>query len=252
MMNDQQDFLQTIQELKELAAVKGGKISPEEIRGAFPDMELTEDHLGFISSYLAGYHIEVEEYEDREAEVWKPEAREDDARDARLTDLYLQESAEAEILSPEEINDLLGRLAAGQEDARDRLVEAHLSMAADLAGEYRNQGLPYSDLIQESNLGLLLAVSAYRPGENGSFDSYLEKEIRHQIEEAVRDYNASGRSSVKMAGQINRLNEISAAFAEEYEREASVDELAERMGIPEEEIRILMKASLDAVNLLEH
>ena len=82
-MNDQQDFLQTIQELKELAAVKGGKISPEEIRGAFPDMELTEDHLGFISSYLAGYHIEVEEYEDREAEVWKPEAREDDARDAR-------------------------------------------------------------------------------------------------------------------------------------------------------------------------
>ena len=49
-MNDQQDFLQTIQELKELAAVKGGKISPEEIRGAFSDMELTEDHLGFILS----------------------------------------------------------------------------------------------------------------------------------------------------------------------------------------------------------
>ena len=101
-------------------------------------------------------------------------------------------------------------------------------------------------------LGLLLAVSTYRTEEDGDFDSYLEREIRLRIEEALQDYNDSGRSSVKMAGQINRLNEISAAFARENGREARVDELAERMGIPEEEVRILMKASLDAVNLLEH
>ena len=251
MMNDQQDFLQTIQELKELAAVKGGKISPEEIRGAFSDMELTEDHLGFISSYLAGYHIEVEEYENQE-EDWEPEIREDDPRDSRLADIYLQESAGTAVLDPEEVHDLLTQMAKGQEEARNRLVEARLSMASDLAGEYRNRGLPFSDLIQESNLGLLLAVSTYHTEEDGDFDSYLEREIRLRIEEALQDYNDSGRSSVKMAGQINRLNEISAAFARENGREARVDELAERMGIPEEEVRILMKASLDAVNLLEH
>ena len=214
-------------------------------------MELTEDHLGFISSYLAGYHIEVEDYENQE-EAWEQEVREDDPRDCRLADLYLQESAGAAVLDPEEIRELLALMSDGQEEARNRLVEGRLFLASELAGEYRNRGLPYSDLIQESNLGLLLAVSAYRPEENGDFDSYLEKEIRLRIEEALQDYNDSGRSSAKMAGQINRLNEISGAFAREKGREARVDELAERMGIPEEEVRILMKASLDAVNLLEH
>ncbi len=250
-MNNQQDFLQTILELKELALTKGGRLSSDEIRGAFPDMDLTDDHMTFISSYLAGYHIEVEDYQGGE-ESWEPETGEEDPRDLRLADVYLEESGRAETLTDQEISDLLARLSAGQEEARDRLVEARLSLAADLAGDYRNRGLPYSDLIQESNLGLLLAVSEYKPGSEESFDDYLKRRIRLQLEEALRDYNASSRSGVKMADQINRLNEISSAFAKDHDREARIDELADRMGIPEEEVRTLMKASLDAVNLLEH
>ncbi len=250
-MNNQQDFLQTILELKELALTKGGRLSPDEIRGAFPDMDLTDDHMTFISSYLAGYHILVEDFQGGEA-AWEPETQEEDPRDQRLADLYLEESAHSATLTGQEINDLLDSLAAGQEEARDILVEARLSLAADLAGDYRNRGLPYSDLIQESNLGLLLAVSDYRPGSEESFDSFLERRIRRQLEDALRDYNASSRPGVKMADQINRLNEISSAFARDHDREARVDELADRMGIPEEEVRTLMKASLDAVNLLEH
>ena len=250
-MKNQQDFLQTIMELKEMAAAQGGQISPGEIRGAFPEMELTEEHLRFISSYLAGYHIEVEEYEAQE-ENWEPETMEEDPGDSRLADLYLQESLKTAALSPEETEELLARLAEGREEARDRLVEANLPLAAELAAEYRDRGLFYSDLIQESNLGLLLAIDAYRPGMEETFEAYLSRSIRQQIEEALREYNASTRSSVEMAGQINQLNEISAAFAREHGREAKIEELASRMGIPEEEIRILMKASLDAVNLLEH
>ena len=77
--------------------------------------------------------------------------------------------------------------------------------------------------------------------------------IRKHLEETLEEYNSSTRSAVKMANRVNEMNDIATAFAKEYEREAKPSEIAERMGITEEEVRELMKVSLDAIahNYLE-
>ena len=86
---------------------------------------------------------------------------------------------------------------------------------------------------------------------HGSFRKYKEKIIRQYVEDVMAEYNQSTRSAMKMATRVNELNDLTTAFAKEYEREAKPSELAERMGISEEEVRELMKVSLDAIAVIE-
>ena len=93
----------------------------------------------------------------------------------------------------------------------------------------------------------MVAVNEFEPDIDKDFHAFSEKMIRKHLEETLEEYNSSTRSAVKMA---NRVNEIATAFAKEYEREAKPSEIAERMGITEEEVRELMKVSLDAIAVL--
>ena len=121
----------------------------------------------------------------------------------------------------------------------------------EIAKEYEGRGLLLSDLIQESNIGLMVAVNEFEPDIDRDFQVFCEKMIRKHLEETLEEYNASTRSAVKMANRVNEMNDIATAFAREYEREAKPSEIAERMGITEEEVRELMKVSLDAIAVLD-
>ena len=140
---------------------------------------------------------------------------------------------------------------SGDEYARNLLIEANLSKAVQIAKEYEGRGLLLSDLIQESNIGLMVAVNEFEPDIDRDFHVFCEKMIRKHLEETLEEYNASTRSAVKMANRVNEMNDIATAFAREYEREAKPSEIAERMGITEEEVRELMKVSLDAIAVLD-
>ena len=139
----------------------------------------------------------------------------------------------------------------GDDNARNLLIEANLSKAVQIAKEYEGRGLLLSDLIQESNIGLMVAVNEFEPDIDRDFQMFCEKMIRKHLEETLEEYNASTRSAVKMANRVNEMNDIATAFAREYEREAKPSEIAERMGITEEEVRELMKVSLDAIAVLD-
>ena len=139
---------------------------------------------------------------------------------------------------------------SGDDTARNLLIEANLSRAVEIAKEYEGRGLLLSDLIQESNIGLMVAVNEFEPDIDKDFHTFSEKMIRKHLEETLEEYNSSTRSAVKMANRVNEMNDIATAFAKEYEREAKPSEIAERMGITEEEVRELMKVSLDAIAVL--
>lgn len=160
--------------------------------------------------------------------------------------LYLQELSEVKPCTPEEETALLKDLLAGRKEAAGRLVEGKLKAAVQLAEEYRDRGLSMNDLVQEANVALLLAAQEY---EGGDFDHLFKARIREALEEAISAQDTEHKIEEEMAARVNVLKDISAAMAEELGREATVEELAERMKMTEEEIKDIMKLTLDAMSV---
>ena len=251
-MAGQTEFLQAIQELERLGETNGNQLSMEEINSYFSDMKLEEKQLDFICNYFESHHIYITNRVQRfEEEIGDEEIpNKEDPMDAEIVAFYLKEMEKANSLSGEQERVIARKLVSGDDTARNLLIEANLSHAVEIAKKYEGRGLLLSDLIQESNIGLMVAVNEFEPDIDKDFHTFSEKMIRKHLEETLEEYNSSTRSAVKMANRVNEMNDIATAFAKEYEREAKPSEIAERMGITEEEVRELMKVSLDAIAVL--
>ena len=155
-------------------------------------------------------------------------------------DIYLEELKNLPQGTPEEEAALLKKLTEGDKTAASRLTELKLAKAVQIAEEYHDRGLPAGDLVQEANMALFLFASEY---ENGDFDAQMEKKVRAAIE------NRETKIEEEMAARVNVLKDISASMARELGREATLAELAERMKMSEDEIRDIMKLTMDAMKV---
>ena len=227
-MAGQTEFLQAIQELERLGETNGNQLSMEEINSYFSDMKLEEKQLDFICNYFESHHIYITNRVQRfEEEIGDEEIpNKEDPMDAEIVAFYLKEMEKANSLSGEQERVIARKLVSGDDTARNLLIEANLSRAVEIA------------------------VNEFEPDIDKDFHTFSEKMIRKHLEETLEEYNSSTRSAVKMANRVNEMNDIATAFAKEYEREAKPSEIAERMGITEEEVRELMKVSLDAIAVL--
>lgn len=247
------EFLSAIKDLTRLGQASGNELALSDIREYFEKMELNEKQIDDICKYLQAQNLHIKNWipgsagETIEEEIVTSE----DPLDKNMVDIYLAETARSSSLTPDQERTVAKKLANGDENARNLLIEANLAYAVQIAREYEGKGLLLSDLIQESNIGLMIAVNDYEPGLHGSFHEFAGKHIRDYLESAISEYNRSTRSAMKMASRVNELNEITTAFAREYEREAKPYEIAQRMGITEEEVKELMKVSLDAIAVLD-
>lgn len=246
------EFLNAVKELEKLGRANSDELSLSDVQSYFEKMNLNEKQLDDICRYLQSHKLHIKN--------WMPNSREDilpeeitssqDPLDKNMVDIYLAETKKSSTLTPEQERKVATKLAYGDENARNLLIEANLAYAIEIAREFEGKGLLLSDLIQESNIGLMIAVNDYEPELHGSFHEFAGERIREYISNAIEEYNQSTRSAVKMANRVNELNQITTAFAREYEREAKPHEIAKRMGITEEEVRELMKVSLDAIAVL--
>ena len=251
-MAGQMEFMDAVRELERIAETNGKQLTMEEIENYFADMRLDERQFDFICQYYESHNITIRDRVRRREDVLDEEIEtKADPLDEEMVSIYMKETDGLIRLSPADMEQLAGRIINGDEHARSLLIEANLPFAAGIAGEYKEKGLPLSDLIQESNIGLMMAVNDYEPSMHGAFPAYAEQMIRSQIETALDEYSHSTRSAMKMANRVNELNDIATAYAREYEREARPQELAERMGISVEEVKELMKVSLDAIAILD-
>lgn len=252
-MGGQTEFLDAVRELERIAQTNNNHLKMEEIRAYFSDMDLKEEQLDYICRYLEGHRIFIEDRVRRgQDEISEDEVTtKEDPLDADMVNIYIEEIGKASQVREDQEEMLVRKLMNGDENARNLLIESNLAYATALAREYTGRGLLLSDLIQECNIGLMIAVNEYEPELHRSFHKFKEETIRRHVEEVMAEYNQSTRSAMKMANRVNELNDLATAFAREYEREAKPSELAERMGISEEEVRELMKVSLDAIAVLE-
>lgn len=162
--------------------------------------------------------------------------------------MYLEEIHLLTPCTPEEEMALLGEVRAGSQEARKRLLEGNLGKMAELAKAFDGQGLPMGDLIQEANIALMMAMQEYE-GEAEGFSSYVETAVSGALRAAVDEQKLEVQVEEEMLARVNVLQEVSRRMAEELGREATVEELAAKMKMTEDEIRSIMKLTLDAMSV---
>ena len=254
-MDEVSRFQEALGRLLLAAQAGGGALSIKEVENAFADIPLTQDQMAEIFRYLQNNHIEVEGYEEEElpdsfTEAVPQKNRGRGGRGSSYLKLYRQELEQIMPLTPAEEQRLFEAFLEGDEASRQRLVESRLLLAAEEAARYTGKGLPEADLIQEANLALLLTLAEYE-GTFSELDAKLRREIRLALENALEEETGSGDLQRYLAEQANRLLDLSAELAEELGRQATVQELAERMDLTEEAVEELMRMSLDAANVAE-
>lgn len=162
--------------------------------------------------------------------------------------VYMEEIAAISPCSEEENQKLLILYKEGNQDARTRLIEGNLRNAVFFVQDYINKGVPMVDLIQEASLELMMLVDE---GFEGSFEKLLESRIRVRLDQVVREQTEEAEIEEEILARVNVLQEVAKSMAEELGREATVAELAERMKMTEEDIREIMKITMDALSLSE-
>ena len=160
--------------------------------------------------------------------------------------VYMEEIAAIPPCSEEENEKLLGEIRSGNKAARERLIEGNLKNALFFVQDYINKGVPMADLIQEASLELMMLADE---GFEGSFEKLLESRIRVRMEEIINDQKKETDIEEEMLARVNVLQEVSKSMAEELGREAKLSELAERMKMTEDEVREIMKVTMDALSM---
>jgi RNA polymerase primary sigma factor len=181
---------------------------------------------------------ETEDTDEDEAEAEKN--KKDDGPSDDAIKLYLKEIQKTKLLTAEEERMLARRISQGDMAARDRMIESNLRLVVKIAKRYMNRGLPFLDLIEEGNMGLIKAVERFKLSKECRFSTYATWWIRQSIERALVNQSRTIRLPVHVSDDINKFIKISRELIHQYNREPKVEEIAEYMGVEPAYIRRLM------------
>ena len=162
--------------------------------------------------------------------------------------VYMEELAAITPCTDEENEALLTKVKAGDGMARERLIEGNLRKALMYVQKYINRGVPMADLIQEASMELMMLADE---GFEGSFDKLLESRICVRLEEVIAEQKTEENIEEEMLAKVNVLQEVSRSLAERFGREPKLEEMAEFMKMTEDEVREIMKVTMDALSLSE-
>lgn len=164
-------------------------------------------------------------------------------RESASLDKYLQEIGHEELLSVDEEVELAQRIRKGDRRALERLTRANLRFVVSVAKQYQNQGLSLPDLINEGNVGLIKAAEKFDETRGFKFISYAVWWIRQSILQAIAEQSRIVRLPLNQVGSVNKINRELNKFEQEHERRPSVDEIADRIDLPEDKIEEAMKVN---------
>ena len=164
-------------------------------------------------------------------------------RESASLDKYLQEIGHEELISVEEEVELAQRIKKGDRKALEKLTKANLRFVVSVAKQYQNQGLSLPDLINEGNLGLIKAAEKFDETRGFKFISYAVWWIRQSILQAIAEQSRIVRLPLNQVGSVNKINRILNQFEQENERRPSLEEIADKVDLPQEKIEDAMKVN---------
>ena len=266
-----EQFIKALNGLVELAKTKKNVLEYNEINDAFRGFELTEDKMDQILEYLEKSNIDVvnsgiedsgkeddlllgddddiilsEEDEVEiidDVDVLEGVSTEDPVR------MYLKEIGNVPLLSTEEEIELAKRVEEGDEAAKKKLTEANLRLVVSIAKKYVGRGMPFLDLIQEGNMGLMKAVDKFDYSKCYKFSTYATWWIRQAITRGIADTGRTIRVPVHMVETINKTLRMTRTLLQELGREPTPEEVADRLNVPVSRVREVLKISRDPVSL---
>ena len=271
-MNEvQEQFLKTLESLKASAKAKKNTLEYDEILNAFNGIELTEDKMDMILEYLEKNHIDILQGKSPE-DVPDDDLLLESEEDILLSDneeiglisdvdilegvstedpvrMYLKEIGNVPLLSGEEEVELAKRVEQGDEEAKKKLTEANLRLVVSIAKKYVGRGMPFLDLIQEGNMGLMKAVDKFDYTKGYKFSTYATWWIRQAITRAIADQARTIRIPVHMVETINKTLRMTRTLLQELGREPTPEEVAARLNVPVARVREVLKISRDPVSL---
>ena len=170
-------------------------------------------------------------------------------RETASLDKYLQDIGKEELITAEEEVELAKKIKSGDQLALEKLTKANLRFVVSVAKQYQNQGLSLPDLINEGNLGLIKAAKRFDETRGFKFISYAVWWIRQSILQALAEQSRLVRLPLNQVGSLNKIKKATSRLEQQFERQPSVDEIAELMELPEYKVDKAMKITTRYVSM---
>ena len=259
--------LQELDEVK-LLLTKGqqvGVLTYAEVATALAEVDLDESDIEDLHGFLEKSEIELVEevdpavhaaQEERAVETKgrrrRAKAQVDQLKPDMTTDslqLFLKDIGKVRLLTAAEEVDLARRIERGDLDAKQKMVESNLRLVVSIAKNYRNQGLPFLDLIQEGTLGLVRAAEKFDYRKGFKFSTYATWWIRQAIARALADKARTVRIPVHVVEKLNKIGRAERKLVTELGREPTPDEIAEVTGIDPDEVDSIKRSAQAPISL---
>ena len=251
-IRDVADILETDEgrHLLEAAQAGGGSLSTDEIASALDELELDTAQLDDFYHALEEMQIDVvgaaEEEVEEVDDTAKAEAREISTDSLQL---FLKDIGKVDLLTAAQEVELAKRIERGDHLAKQEMVEANLRLVVSIAKRYRNQGLPFLDLIQEGTIGLVRAAEKFDYRKGFKFSTYATWWIRQAVARALADKARTIRMPVHVVEKLNKIVRTERKLRAELGREPTPLEIALDLDLPLDEIEQIMRSSQTPISL---
>lgn len=254
-------FNEALAKLVSYATAHDNLITMEDVKSFFNGLIDDDSQYKLIYDYLSINKIEIKGFTPSDDNIFDDShgmnaiseniAKDENGQSQEETDfikMYMDDMNALQTVSDVEQAELVNKLIAGDASASTPLVESKLKKVADIAKKYCGKGVTFGDLIQEGNLELMVAVSEYNK-ECGDFNNYIDKRIEQGIRNVINSQINSDRIGQHLADKLNQLDNTTSKLSKELGRVPEISELADAMGITEDEASLLLKTSLDTLSV---
>lgn len=287
-MQDKENFLAMLAVIVDLAKAQDNIITMDEIKELLDDSSFTAEQMGHVYEYLAANQIRIQgyirnikandedvnitsidnatesdneqEYLDEESKKALQELKEREERfekeEASYIKMYLEDLEAISPMVDGEMDMLINSLRKGNRSAKERLLELHLGEVVDIARSYKGKGIFVGDLIQEGNIGLMTALEEICTGANRvptesipDTLEYIVNRIRESMEFVIHEQQDDKILENRIVEKINFISSCMKDLAEEFGREATLDELVKFTNLEKLEIADIMELAKDALSV---